>query len=99
MPITTLRDSYKFDPGYGMTFSDQSQIVGIMGTLWGEAMLDINRVFYMTFPRAFALTEAGWTQMSNRSWSSFKSRVYPNLTNLMQHGISVRAPFEIANEE
>ena len=28
--------------------SDQSQIVGIMGTLWGEAMLDINRVFYMT---------------------------------------------------
>ena len=50
----------------------------------------------MTFPRGLALSEAGWTQMKNRSWESFKQRMYPNLMWLMEHGVSVRAPFEIA---
>ena len=50
----------------------------------------------MTFPRAFALAEAGWTFMENRSWDSFKRRVFPNITELMKAGVSVRVPFEIA---
>ena len=63
--------------------------------LWGEAMPDINRVTYMTYPRAFALAEAGWTQMEHRSWESFKERIFPNLYFLMKAGVFVRTPFEI----
>ena len=48
----------------------------------------------MTYPRGLALAEAGWTQMEHRSWDSFKERLYPNLTNLMKNGVSVRVPFE-----
>ena len=96
MPVTTLRKCYEFDPGYGLPEAEQAHIVGVMGTLWGEAIVDINRACYMTFPRAFALSEAGWTEMNNRSWKSFKARIYPNLTELMKKGVSVRAPFEIA---
>lgn len=98
MPITTLKKCYEFDPGYNLPADKQNHIVGVMGTLWGEAIKDINRVFYMTYPRAFALSEAGWTQMQNRSWQSFKQRLYPNLLDLIKQGISVRAPYEIANE-
>ena len=85
----------RFDPGYGLPAAQQAHILGITGTLWGEAMQDINRVTYMTYPRGLALAEAGWTQMEHRSWDSFKERMYPNLMNLMKHGVFVRVPFEI----
>lgn len=95
MPVTTLETCYQFDPGYGLPEAQQAHILGISGTLWGEAMKDINRVTYMTYPRGLALAEAGWTQMAHRDWDSFKQRMYPNLTNLMKLGVFVRVPFEI----
>ncbi len=95
MPVTTLEKTYELDPGYGRPAAEQAHILGVMGTLWAEAMNDINRVTYMAYPRALALAEAGWTQMEHRSWESFKERIYPNLTDLMRCGVSVRVPFEI----
>lgn len=97
MPVTTFETCYKFDPGYGQT--NQNHVMGIMATLWGEAIKDINRATYMAFPRSLALAEAGWTDMENRSWESFKQRMFPNLMNLVRQGVSVRAPFEIYMEE
>lgn len=99
MPVTTLERCYAFDPGYGGRPEEVKHILGIMGTLWGEAIKDINRATYMAFPRALALAEAGWTQMENRSWESFKQRLYPNLSDLMRRGISVRVPFEIVDRQ
>ena len=95
MPITTLETCYQFDPGYGEPLSGQKHIKGIMATLWGEAIKDINRATYMAYPRSLALSEAGWTEMKNRNWESFKNRMYPNLMNLMKEGVSIRVPFEI----
>lgn len=95
MPVTTLQKCYEFDPGYGLPFEKQKHIQGVMGTLWGEAIKDINRLTYMTYPRGLAVAEAGWTQMKQRSWSSFQKRMYPNLMNLMMHGVSFRVPFEV----
>lgn len=99
MPITTLEKCYQFDPGYGVSDCDQKHIAGIMGTLWGEAIPDINRATYMAYPRALALAEAGWTQMEYRDWKSFKERMYPNLFDLIKRGVSIRAPFEIVNRK
>lgn len=96
MPTTSLQKTYELDPGYGRPAAEQAHILGVMGTLWGEAIRDINRATYMTYPRAFALAEAAWTQMEHRSWESFKERIYPNITLLMKSGVSVRVPFEIA---
>lgn len=93
MPITTLETCYQFDPEYGQ--QGQEHILGIMATLWGEAIRDINRATYMAFPRGLALAEAGWTDMENRDWESFKCRLYPNIMSLMKQGVSVRIPFEI----
>ncbi len=96
MPMTTLERAYRLDPGYGRPLNKQKHIWGVMGALWGEAIIDINRATYMSFPRAFALAEAGWTQMENRGWESFKKRVLPNVYELMKAGVSVHVPFEIA---
>ena len=49
----------------------------------------------MFFPRGLAIAEAGWSQMEQRSWESFKERLIPNLQSLMLSGVSFRVPFEI----
>ncbi len=99
MPVTTLEQSYRLDPGYGLPAEEQAHIQGVMATLWAEAIRDINRVTYMAFPRAMAIAEAGWSNMEQRSWESFKQRIYPNITEMMKDGISVRVPFEIAERK
>lgn len=96
MPVVTLKQVYQFDPGYGRIREEQQHIQGIMATLWAEAIKDINRVTYMAYPRGLALAEAGWTQMENRNWESFKARIYPNLYRMMKEGVYFRVPFEIA---
>lgn len=58
MPVTTLETAYQFDPGYGLPASQQAHIAGVNGTLWAEAMPDINRVTYMTYPRGLALARS-----------------------------------------
>ena len=98
MPVTTLRKSYEFDPSYGMPDSDSSYIVGVMATLWGEAIADINRAMYMTYPRALAIAEAAWSAPERRNWNSFKKRMLPNIYDMMCSGISVRVPFEVMAE-
>jgi hexosaminidase len=70
-----------------------------MATLWAEAIKNINRATYMAFPRAMAIAEAGWSNMQQRNWESFKERIYPNITEMMKDGISVRVPFEIVVRE
>lgn len=72
----------ELDPGYGLAHDEQSHIIGIMGTMWGEAIRDINRVTYMAFPRALALAEAGWTDMQHRSWEGLKNDYFQTSTAL-----------------
>ena len=99
MPITTLEQSYKLDPGYGLPQEHQAHIQGVMATLWSEAIRDINRLTYMTFPRGMAIAEAGWSNMEQRSWESFKERIYPNIMDMMKSGVSLRVPFEITDRK
>lgn len=96
MPVTSLKKSYEFNPEYELPSEDRQHIKGVMATLWGEAIKNINRACYMFFPRGLAIAEAGWSRMEQRDWTSFKQRLYPNLTNLMKQGVSFRVPFEIA---
>lgn len=88
MPVTTLRQAYAIE------MPSAANVTGVMGTLWGEAINDINRAFYMAYPRAMALAEAGWTPESGRSWNSFCRRLPGALGRLMERGASFRVPFE-----
>lgn len=95
MPLLTLEQAYNWDPGYGLPGEQQKHIIGVAGLLWSEAIQDINRVNYMTYPRALALAEAGWSVMENRNWETFKRNLPPHLSALMGEGVSFRVPFEI----
>lgn len=95
MPVIPLKKAYDFDPGYGLPAEQQGHILGVEATLWGECIRDIDRAFYMTYPRALALAEAGWSMMENRNWESFLTRMYPNLDDMMKDGVNFRVPFEV----
>lgn len=97
MPVTTLRRSYEFDPGYGLPDEEQVHIKGVMATLWGEAIRDIHRASYMTYPRGLAIAEAAWTPVDRRLWDDFRDRMWPNIAAMMREGTSVRVPYEVSD--
>lgn len=99
MPVTTLKKAYELDPGYGLAPEEGKHIMGVMATMWAEAIKDINRLNYMFFPRGLAIAEAGWSEMEQRSWEGFVNRLYPNLNDLMQRGVSFRVPFEVGTRK
>ena len=98
MPTLTLQQVYKFNPAFSLTLQEEKQhILGVEATLWGESVKDLFRAFYMTYPRALALSEVGWTQMQQRSWKSFTDRLEGQLSYLLHQGVNYRAPVELAN--
>ena len=75
MPVTSLEQTYRLDPswGFGESF-EQHHLFGVAGTLWSECIPTPERLFYMTYPRAMALAEAGWSPQTRRQWPDFQQR-------------------------
>lgn len=75
MPVTTLEQTYRLDPawGFGADF-EESHLMGVAGTLWSECIPSVERLYYMAFPRAMALAEAGWSAARRRCWEDFQRR-------------------------
>jgi hexosaminidase len=49
-------------------------ILGGQGNLWTEVIPELSFAFYMTYPRAFALSEVFWSPADQRDWNSFITR-------------------------
>ena len=50
-------------------------ILGGQGNLWAEKVPTMSFAFYMTYPRALALSETFWSPKEKKDWNSFISRV------------------------
>ena len=98
MPAIQLYDVYHFDPLFGMSPAQTSNvIIGIEALLWAEYITSVDILFYMAYPRALALSEAGWSYPENKSWESFRRKLDPHLNYLSQKGINYRFPSEVIN--
>lgn len=68
-----LKKSYEFEPlPEGV---DPKLIKGGQGNLWTEQMYNTRHLSYMTWPRAFAISEALWSPKATRNWNDFVKRV------------------------
>jgi hexosaminidase len=68
----SLEKTYTFEPipdGVNPKY-----ILGGQGNLWTEAVPTLQYAFYMTYPRAFALSETLWSPKENKDWNSFIKR-------------------------
>ena len=93
MPVTSLQQTYKLDPawGYGKDFEDNN-LFGVAGTLWSECINSTERLYYMAFPRALALSEAGWSQQKNRDYQNFLKRLERINRDMHRRGICTANP-------
>lgn len=67
-----LEKVYQFEPvPEGV---DQALILGGQGNLWTEVIPTLQFAYYMTYPRAFALSEIFWSPPDRRDWNDFITR-------------------------
>ncbi len=86
--LITLADVYKFEPVPSELDATQAQhILGAQINLWTEHMRTPQRVQHATFPRLAALAELTWSSRENRNWSSFVTRLIPQLSRYRRLGI------------
>jgi hexosaminidase len=74
--VVSLKDVYGFEPmPAGLTAEQQRHVLGIQGNVWTEHIRTEERVATMTFPRAAAVAELGWSAPGKRDWNGFASRL------------------------
>ena len=68
----SLEKTYSFEPVPDDV--DPKYILGGQGNLWSEVLPNLQYAFYMTYPRAFAISETLWSPKENKNWDSFINR-------------------------
>lgn len=74
--FTTVEKAYSYEPTPAELTPDEAKhIIGVQGNVWTEYMRTPEYVEYMTFPRAIALAEVGWTDKDRKNVDDFKQRL------------------------
>ena len=74
--VVSLEDVYAFEPMPPALAPDERRhVLGLQGNVWTEHIRTEERVGWMTFPRAAAIAELGWSQPERREWSDFRRRL------------------------
>jgi hexosaminidase len=71
-----LRKVYSFNPiPKELTAVQGKYVLGVQGNVWTEYIQTPEYVEYMTFPRAIAISEVGWSKPENQDYDKFVSRL------------------------
>ena len=74
--LITLEQVYNFEPiPKDLSVRDSRNIIGVQANLWTPYMKTPMVVEYMTFPRAAALAEVGWSPKESRNYLWFMKRM------------------------
>jgi hexosaminidase len=86
-PIT-LEDVYKFEPlPASLPVEQRFHILGVQANVWTEHIRTEQRVEYMTFPRAAAIAEVGWSAAGTLDWNGFQTRLRDQMNRYRILGI------------
>jgi hexosaminidase len=73
--IVSLEDVYRFDPLPGRLAAASQHLLGVQANLWTEHVRTEGGAAYMTWPRAAALAEVGWSAPERLDWPRFLERL------------------------
>lgn len=80
------RKSYSFEPvPEGV---DPKYILGGQGNLWTEQIPTLRYAEYMTYPRAWALSEVYWSPKAAKNWENFAGRMEAHFQRADMAGIN-----------
>jgi hexosaminidase len=74
--VVGLADVYAFDTQVaGLAPEQLEHVIGVQGNIWTEHIRTEDRTEWMTWPRAAAVAELGWSPLERRDYTDFRSRV------------------------
>ena len=73
--VVSLERVYRFDPLPGPLAAASQHLLGVQANLWTEHVRTEEWASYMTWPRAAALAEVGWSPAERRDFADFKRRL------------------------
>lgn len=86
--ILSLGDVYRFDPSpAALSAQDRSRLIGVQASVWTSTDGNEEAIELMTFPRAAALAEIGWTPSAQLRWPDFQPRMVPMLARYSRLGV------------
>jgi hexosaminidase len=77
---------YAFDP-FPQRWTT-TYVLGGQANLWTEQVPSTPQVEYMTYPRAFAVSETMWSNKNKKDWNGFVKRVESHFERFDQAGIN-----------
>jgi hexosaminidase len=86
--VISLQDVYKFNPmPPSLPVDQRHHILGVQANVWTEHIRTEERVEYMTFPRAAAVAEVGWSAPERLDWDGFLARLPDQMNRYKMLGI------------
>ena len=86
-----LEKVYSYDPmPEELSEEEAKYILGAQGNLWTEYIKTPDKVEYMTYPRATALSEVVWTQPEKKDYGSFLKRMEKHYKRFANMGVNSR---------
>jgi hexosaminidase len=89
--VVSLADVYRFDPLPAPLAALGAHVLGVQANLWTEHVRTEARAAYMTWPRAAALAEVGWSAPARRDWDDFLMRLPAEFARYRTLGIEYSA--------
>jgi len=86
-----LEKVYGFEPiPKDIAAGKTGHVLGVQGQLWGEFISNTPHLQYMTYPRATALAEIGWSPETAKNYENFLTRLKYHLKRFDIAGINYR---------
>ncbi len=74
--VLSLEDVHGYDVApASLSAAQRAHILGVEGAVWTEHIRTERRVEFMTFPRAAAIAELGWSPNGDADWPGFLARM------------------------
>ena len=87
--LIPLDKVYSYNPvPQSLTGKDAKNIIGVQANLWSEYVNNGKSAEYMTFPRACALAETGWSPQASKDYGDFINRLKVNSKHLDILGVN-----------
>ncbi len=87
--LLTLEKVYSYEPVPAELNAKEALFIkGVQANVWSEFIHSPEKIEYMSFPRAAALAEVGWTDPKLKNWDDFKRRMVMQYKRYESAGIN-----------
>lgn len=89
LAIQTLKQIYRYEPApAGIDPDRMRHVLGAQANAWSEYLATAKQKEHAIFPRLSAVAELTWSPRERREWTSFVSRLDPQMLRYRRQGIA-----------